>query len=302
MHLTLKVDVDTYDGMEKGVPRLLQIFRDLAIKVSFFIPFGPDESGKAIFRVFRKKGFLKKMFRTNALQLYGPKTILRGTLLPAPKIGASFPNIVHSILEEGHEIGIHGYNHVLWQDHLLEMKEGEVKKQFELGMQEYENVVGKKPRSFAAPGWICSSLSLKMLDSFGFDYASDTRLGQFPFYPTFQGNSFKTLQIPSTLPTLDEILGTGRGDAENVHDTLTEILLQNERRFNVHTIHTEVEGMALLSPFSQWLHSLRNKQTQFLTCEQIFQTVLKEPQNNPHSEIVLSEIPGRAGPVACQKE
>ena len=63
MKLALKVDVDTYEGMRDGVPQLLGLLRSLKITASFFIPFGPDESGKAVFRVFKKKGFLKKMFR-----------------------------------------------------------------------------------------------------------------------------------------------------------------------------------------------------------------------------------------------
>ena len=70
MKLALKVDVDTYEGMREGVPNFLRLFKELGIRASFFIPFGPDESGKAIFRVFKKKGFLRKMFRTNALKLY----------------------------------------------------------------------------------------------------------------------------------------------------------------------------------------------------------------------------------------
>src|SRR5438132_976649 len=108
MRLALKVDVDTYDGMRDGVPNFLNLFKRLNIRASFYIPFGPDASGRAVLRVFTKKGFLKKMFKTNALKLYGLKTMLRGTLLPAPMIGSSFPDLVKAIKAEGHEIGIHG--------------------------------------------------------------------------------------------------------------------------------------------------------------------------------------------------
>src|SRR3989338_4219784 len=119
MRLALKVDVDTYDGMRDGVPNFLRLFKTLKIRASFYIPFGPDASGRAVFRIFKKKGFLKKMFRTNALKLYGIKTMLRGTLLSSPMIGASFPDLVKQIEAEGHELGIHGYHHVEWQDRLL---------------------------------------------------------------------------------------------------------------------------------------------------------------------------------------
>lgn len=298
--LSLKVDVDTYDGMRIGVPDFLKLFKEFNIKASFFIPFGPDESGKAVFRIFRKKGFLKKMFRTNAAKLYGIKTMLRGTLLPAPLIGSSFPEIVQSVIKEGHELGIHGYNHVLWQDHLLEMNEKEIQEQFESGMSSYEKVTGAKPKSFAAPAWYCSPLSLKIMDEFHFDYASDTR-GQIPFYPSMNGKEFKTLQIPSTLPTLDELLGANHLNEQNVHPYLTKLMESSNLEYHVHTIHTEAEGMAFFDSFSKWIKELRENRCEFLTLSDSLKPILSSGKKIQKNEIILKEIPGRAGKVACQK-
>jgi hypothetical protein len=50
----LKVDVDTHDGMRDGVPRLLEIFRKENVKATFFLSFGPDNAGKAIFNIFKQ--------------------------------------------------------------------------------------------------------------------------------------------------------------------------------------------------------------------------------------------------------
>lgn len=300
MKLAFKVDVDTYEGMKYGVPNLLKLFRELNIKVSFFVPFGPDESGKAIFRVFKKKGFVTKMFRTNPLKLYGIKTMLRGTLMPAPIIGSSFPEIVKQIISEGHELGIHGYNHVLWQDHLLEMDEKKVREHFDSGISAFEKIVGKKPNSFAAPAWLCSPLSLKMLDEFQFTYASDTR-GRTPFLPSMNGEKFKTLQAPSTLPTLDELLGLNGLNENSVGEYLNRQMMQSNLDFHVHSIHTEVEGTALFNSFSKWVQELKEKNIAFVKIADVVETILKEPQKIPKCEIELSEIMGRAGKVACQK-
>lgn len=300
MKLALKIDVDTYDGMRDGVPNFLKLLRELKITASFFIPFGPDESGKAIFRVFRKKGFLKKMSRTNPMKLYGIKTMLRGTILPAPMIGSSFPEIVKSVIAEGHELGIHGYNHVLWQDHLLEMTEAEVKSEFDSGVNRYAEVIGKKPSAFAAPAWLCSPTSLKMVDAFRFDYASDSR-GTVPFFPSMNGQSFSTLQIPSTLPTTDEMLGLNGMDEKAVHDHFTKLMQSSPDIVHVHTIHTEVEGTALFKSFSDWLRSLKSQGVTLVTLDSIAKAAMKEPKKIPRCEVTLKEIPGRAGPVACQK-
>jgi len=58
------------------------------------------------------------MLRTKAASLYGWKTALYGTLLPAPMIALSFPDGVRRILDEGHEVQLHAWDHRCWQDDL----------------------------------------------------------------------------------------------------------------------------------------------------------------------------------------
>ena len=82
--LGLKVDVDTLEGFCQGVPALMEVLEDHGVKASFFLSLGPDNSGRAIFRIFRQRGFLEKMWRTRAPALYGFKTMCYGTLLPGP--------------------------------------------------------------------------------------------------------------------------------------------------------------------------------------------------------------------------
>lgn len=298
MKLALKVDVDTYEGMRDGLPNFFTLFRELGIRASFYIPFGPDASGRAVFRVFKKRGFLKKMFRTNALKLYGWKTMLRGTLLPSPLIGASFPDLARRAEAEGHELGIHGYHHVEWQDHLPQMSEAQVRRHYEQAISGFEKALGKKPKSFAAPAWLTTETSLKLLDEFGFDYASDTR-GRAPFYPVMGGRKFKTLQVPSTLPTMDELLAWDGIARENAGTRLSEEMKKSGIETHVHSIHTEVEGTALFADFSDWARRLKAEGIEFITVEKIAAAARNNPQT-PVCEVVLGNLPGRAGPVSCQ--
>ena len=85
--VALKVDCDTYLGTRDGIPRLLDILGSRGIRATFFFTLGPDRSGVAVRRVFTRKGFLKKMLRSRAPSLYPLRTMLSGTLLPAPRIG-----------------------------------------------------------------------------------------------------------------------------------------------------------------------------------------------------------------------
>ena len=85
MKLAIKIDVDTYRGTRDGVPALAKLLKKRAVPATFLFSFGPDNTGKALRRIFRK-GFLKKCLRSNVAGNYGIRTLLYGTLLPAPKI------------------------------------------------------------------------------------------------------------------------------------------------------------------------------------------------------------------------
>src|ERR671923_2601801 len=130
IQLAIKVDVDTWIGLKEGIPNLLALFQRYAVPASFFIAFGPDNSGKAIRRIF-KRGFLSKMWRTNAVRIYGLKTLLCGTLLPPPVIGDMAPELLRALVGEGHELGIHGDDHVLWQERLQALGKADIAHEIE---------------------------------------------------------------------------------------------------------------------------------------------------------------------------
>jgi undecaprenyl phosphate-alpha-L-ara4FN deformylase len=140
MQLAIKINVDTRIGLREGVPWLLDLLRRHGVRASFFVSFGPDHSGRAIRRIWRPS-FLLKMIRTNPLRLYGFKTLLSGTLLPSVPIGAEKPDQLRAIVADGYELGIHGYDHVRWQDRLEKMTEAEIAAELEKSMSANESDV-----------------------------------------------------------------------------------------------------------------------------------------------------------------
>ena len=84
--LALKIDVDTFRGTREGVPRLVEMLKRHEAGATFLFSLGPDHTGRAIRRALRP-GFMKKVGRTSVVSHYGIKTLLYGTLLPAPDIG-----------------------------------------------------------------------------------------------------------------------------------------------------------------------------------------------------------------------
>jgi len=289
--LAIKVDVDTLRGYLEGVPRMLDIFAKHGVKASIYFSFGPDNSGKAIRRIFRK-GFISKMLRTKAPSTYGLKTLMYGTLLPAPMIVPKNPDIVKMAFDEGHEVGIHAWDHVYVQDCLDKISKDEYRSLYEKAAEMYENICGTKATSIAAPGWQLSHAVLETEQQLGLAFASDVR-GYSPFMPVFEGVEYGVPQIPSTLPTMDEIYGLpGVND-----ETLPEIWYKGmDKEYNVVTVHAEMEGISKAPVLDRFLTLTKDNGTEFFTLGEYAKTAPL-----PKCEIVMGYLEGRAGKLAVQK-
>ncbi len=293
--VALKVDVDTFVGTREGVPRLLEILDRYGIKATFYLSMGPDNSGKAIRRIFTRKGFLKKMLRTKAPSTYGLKTLLYGTLLTAPKIADNLSEVMKQVAREGHEVGVHAWDHVDWHDNLPHMKEATVSEVLGRARDAFRMVFGRDAETTAAPGWMVSVRSLAVQDGMALRYCSDAR-GEYPFFPVMEGRQFETLQIPTTLPTMDELLGMEGITAATINDYYFSRVRSG---LNVHTIHAEMEGMRLAGTFSDLLRRLADSGVRFVTLGDAAGEALQG--NPPACMLSMEEISGRAGLVAVQK-
>lgn len=291
--ISLKIDVDTYRGLKEGVPVLLDIMARLSVKGTFFVSFGPDNSGKAIRNIF-KKGFLRKMLRTKAGRIYGLRTMLYGTLLPAPVISEKRPDIIKSIADQGHEVGVHAWDHWLWQDKLDKLPEEKIKGEFEKSFAAFRRILGCEPKCTAAPAWFCNRKSLEIQDTLNLDYSSDTRLGK-PFYPRIEDRTFQTLQIPGNQPCIEELIGTGGVNEENIVDR--QISMLSETAPNVISVHAEVEGGMFRNQFAGFLQRTLDSGYRFTVLKDISKTF----RNAPVADLTYVTLPGRSGIVSAPK-
>jgi len=291
--VALKIDVDTRIGTETGIPGLARLFAELDIKATWFLVFGPDNSGKAIRRIFKRKGFVGKMVRTNPVKIYGVKTLLYGTLLPAPMTGLAYRDVLLDLQRQGHEVGLHAWDHVDWQDHVFGWDAETVEREYLKGVEAFTATYGSEPRMSGTPGWQTSATSLAVQDRLGLLYASDTR-GRGPFYPRIGDATYKTLQIPGTLPTVDEILGVDGRDEQATLDVLDGMIGPGET--HVYTGHSEIEGMFLIGPFARFLRRLKARGARFITLAQL----RDELDHVPVCRLDQGMVPGRAGEVAVQ--
>lgn len=291
----LKIDVDTHDGMRDGVPRLLDALRDAGLRATFFLSFGPDNSGKAILNVVRQRGFLKKMLATGAPKLYGWRTIVSGTLLPSRPVATAFPDIVKRIEAEGHEAGVHAWDHRLWQDHLERLSEARVRGELSRASEAFERLVGRRPTSCAAPAWFATPTSLRVQDGLSLLYASDMRGGP-PGFPELDGYRSTTLQIPTTQPCLEELLARGEHDlpacARAVAARPAEALPAR-----VFPLHAEVEGGAFRGFLDLLLAELAAQGDEVVTLAELARRLLLRPAEIPVLPARLAPLAGRGGRV-----
>jgi peptidoglycan/xylan/chitin deacetylase (PgdA/CDA1 family) len=276
------------------VPRLVEILGERGIRATFYFTFGPDRSGVAALRVFTRKGFLAKMLRSGAPSLYGWRTMLSGTLLPAPSIGRGAAEAMRAAAEAGHETGVHGWDHVGWHDRLDRMPAGRVAEEYGLAHAEYLRILGRPARTSAAPGWTVSARSLEVQEERALLHTSDTRLGG-PFFPSAGGRAFKTLEIPTTLPTLDETLAWPElsGDAAQ-----REFFRAAPKGTEVHTIHAEVEGRSKAALFAGILDDWLAGGVSFPLLSDLADEALERRARIPVREVVKARLPGRGGTVA----
>ena len=294
--IVLKIDVDTYRGTLDGVPRLVAALERIGAKATFLFSLGPDHTGRAIKRVFRR-GFLGKVRRTSVVSHYGIRTLLYGVLLPGPHIGRRCAGVMQDVARRGFEVGIHTYDHIKWQDGVARANEAWTRRQLDLARDEFVRVFGREPRTHGAAGWQMNRYVPQLQSAMGLPYASDTR-GREPFVPVVEGRVMAVPQLPTTLPTLDELIGREDLDGQDPVDHL--LSLTGGTGDQVFTLHAELEGGAYLAGFERLLaewqvrgHGLTDLATYAASLDLA---------RLPRCRIESGTVAGRAGTLAVQGE
>jgi peptidoglycan/xylan/chitin deacetylase (PgdA/CDA1 family) len=293
MKLALKVDVDTWRGTHDGVPRLLDLFKRHGASATFLFSLGPDHTGRAMRRVFRP-GFFSKVRRTSVLRHYGLRTLLYGTLLPGPDIGRGCAATMRAARDAGFEVGVHCWDHVRWQDGVALADADWTEREMRRACERFTAIFRQAPRTWGAAGWQ-TNRHAAWIEECEFDYASDTR-GSCPFRPLWDGVAIGCPQLPTTLPTLDELVGLHGIDEGNVAAHLLD--LTSRKSPHVFTAHAELEGGAFLGVFESLLRGWKEQGYELVALRSLFESL--DLARLPRHDVVYGEIPGRSGKVALQ--
>jgi peptidoglycan/xylan/chitin deacetylase (PgdA/CDA1 family) len=288
--LGLKIDVDTERGAREGVPRLVEALARHGAKATFLFNVGPDRTGRAL-RLMLPGGGL------SARAHYGWRTSLNGILLPGPDVGRRCAAAMRSVRDAGHEVGLRAWDHAAWRRQAAGADVEWTTAQLERGCARFMEIFGEPARVHAAPGWQMNAHAWRLTQRLGFDYASDTR-GTEPFVPIRNAEIIDRVQIPTTLPTLDELVGR---DGVTVA-TVAERLLDRSRdplpTGHVYSLHAEVEGGRLLAVFESLLTGWRALGFELVALRDVFQAI--ERRVVPRCAVDVGTLPGRSGTLALQ--
>jgi peptidoglycan/xylan/chitin deacetylase (PgdA/CDA1 family) len=295
LKLAIKIDVDTYRGTRDGVPRLLEALQARGAGATFLFSLGPDHTGRALRRVFRP-GFLSKVKRTSVVEHYGVRTLLYGVLLPGPDIGRRCAAEMRAVRDAGFEVGVHCWDHVRWQDHVALAQADWTEREMARAIERFEAIFQEMPSVWGAAGWQTNRHAAFVEENY-IRYASDTR-GTGPFLPLWDGVRIGCPQLPTTLPTLDELVGLDGIEESSVAERLLK--MTSDERDHVFTAHAELEGGKLLSAFDRLLDGWKAQGYELVSLKSLFDSL--DPERLPRHEVVFGEIPGRSGTLALQSK
>jgi peptidoglycan/xylan/chitin deacetylase (PgdA/CDA1 family) len=286
MKLALRIEVATARGTRVAAQRLAALLKSHRAGATFLFNLGPDHSGRAL-------GSLPPVSRWKC---YGPVALLSGTLLPGTDIGTHCADEMRAIRVEGFEAGILAYDRADWIRHAARANEAWTRSAMQRARDRYEDIFRTPALTHGAPGWQMNRFAFRHTQRLGFRHSSDTR-GSGPFIPVVNGEIAACPQLPTTLPTLDELLAGGLNPEEAVR-RLLELSRKPPPDGHVHTLRAEVEGTVFEPVLRALLEGWRSLGLDLVSLRDYAATL--DLAHLPRRVIVDQPVPGSNRPVSAQ--
>ena len=145
--------------------------------------------------------------------------------------------------------------------------------------------------------WQTNVHALRLTQRLGFAYSSDSR-GHCPFVPVVRGEIIACTQLPTTLPTLDELIGMDGLTTATVGRHLLAATADAPPLGHVYTLHAELEGGKLCGVFEELLAGWKAQGYRLVSLRELNAGL--DTARLPRNELVMGEVPGRSGELAVQ--
>jgi peptidoglycan/xylan/chitin deacetylase (PgdA/CDA1 family) len=263
--VALRIDIDTLYGLAKGVPHLLDVLGERGIRASFYYPVGWEGDLISVLRSrFIRSGrklAIHAAGRNNAV-IHALSIV--HSLLFAPRFSTHAPSL-RRIIDEGHELGVHGYVHARWRN----PTDREIANEVRMMCLGYEKLFGVRPAGFATPFFFSSPAVYERCEEYGIRYVSSTftdsirRHGDITEIPV----TADVIHHGTPLPLAYYYHAVSTDDTEALCRCRKHLASLDTGLVSMH-IHPKDEGTRLLSLFERVLDELMAR------CEQRDWTLL----------------------------
>jgi undecaprenyl phosphate-alpha-L-ara4FN deformylase len=294
----LRCDVDFGIGLARGVPWLLDRLKRHNLRATFYVTMGPDgfrrHSNRLGSASYRKR--IRRMNPLGMIKLFGPVYLARQAVGITGTVGVSRPDVLRRIAAEGHELGVHGFDHYWWAENVFDADRDALKADMTRALEALQQATGKPASAWASPNWRCSAASLSLLDEFGFAYGADTR-GRSPFVPVVPGYHGAKPQLPISLPCLHEI--SDYLDTTDASTIATEFVRHIAPGYNVWCIHDYYEGLLRREMFERVLDAVLSQGRTLVPIATLAAGLGAAPV--APARVMKARMPGGRGIVSCQE-
>lgn len=295
MNIGLRVEVHTFVGARDGLAPLLDLLRAHSAGATFLFTLGPDRSGRQV-----RNYLLGRLLRREPdalLKSYPKRALLHGWLLPTPQIARRCAGALRAVREAGFEVGIHAWDRTGWLERAIEADGAWTRREMQRAQAAFRDVFGEEANVHGAPGWRMNRNAFRLTQQLGFGYGSDTR-GVDPFVPVWQAELMACPQLPTSLPTLDEVMRLGNGSAEAAADAILERSADTAGGGHVYTLRVEMEGMRHARVFERMLETWCERGNRLLCLSDYFDEL--PHKNLRRHEVGIDLLPG-GGQAAVQQ-
>ena len=284
MTIGLRISVQTIFGANQGVPQLIKLLEKYSANATFFFAMGPDTNAVSI----------KQLRQSLSLRYFNYKSINYRTILRRQTFETDCKDILTLAKENGFEIGVDRFNSTSWKNNALYASSNWTELQMQRTNSIFTKLSGEAPKASSAPFWQMNRDAYRLNQRLGYNYTSDTR-GTHAFLPIFDGEIISCPQLPTTLPTIPEMIQGKRMEP----DFLLQSTIEHMKSLNqlIYGAHAEIEGGPYYSHFDKLLQHWRDNKHDVVSLQQYLE---RSVANLPRHNVITRKIPGFTNPLAYQ--
>jgi undecaprenyl phosphate-alpha-L-ara4FN deformylase len=289
--IALRICAENYRQTRDGVPQIIEALQRHSVGATFLFSLGPDRTGRAIRYGFSATA-MRRATAEKTLSREGFAALCYGTVWPAPDIGNRCAKTMQEAKVAGFEVANHGWSHASWLHQIAEADAAWTTTEMQRAKKKFASIFDFEPTGHAAASWQMNIQSLRMTQRLGYQWASDSR-GRHPFVPVWNGELIHCPQLPTTLPTFDELIGTDGHDSDNVHLQLHKLTTVDASAGHVFTVHADLYGGTTKSAFDALLAGWKDQGHQICSIGELNAGL--DFAQLPRHELILAPVAGRAG-------